>query len=589
MKIGPKVGLLVAGLVTAQIVTVAGSGYLLLNEGRTFGALIERQSRELSTLSSLTRERGEQNRAFAELALHGQPRQGEDPAVSADRYQQFLTGYRERSASLTERTAAARQLQDPRLARTVEDYVLLQDQVTARQDSQLDAIRNGTYHPQDDEQTLFLGAEGQATLERGISAAHRRAAAEAADTRAASTRLTGIAGLLWLGLTLVSVLFAAVMTGRIIGPLRRLTRNARQVADTILPQTVDRIRRSTGDVRTPVLVRLSSGTRGDELEALAHALNDLQDSAVALAVETRRKVLASGQTLINLGQRNQSLLNRMLSYMGELEHHARDPQVLAHLLRLEHLTARIRRNAESMLVLAGAEQTRTQTRPVPLPAVARAALSEIEDHTRVRVGPLDGVAVHGPPAADLSHLLAELLENATRFSEPDSPVLLQGGPAGEGYRFLVHDHGLGMSEQALRAANHTLATAEESHVSARVIGLYVIGRLAARHGIRAHLRHGEGGGCVAVIDLPADILVKAGRQDGARPKVAAPAPDPVEVTAPVPVTPRVEVAGLTAPGSPMIPLQHPVGTAKRLPRRPGRRAPPPDPPESIQSLPSTDT
>lgn len=510
MRIGTKVGLLVAGLVTAQAVTVAGTGYLLITEGARFGALVSDQSRDLNTVGNLTLERGEQNRAFAELALYGAPRPGESPAQGQARYDQFLAEYRFRQEQLSTRTEEALRLSDPALHEAATTFEGIQDQVSAVQESRLADIRAGSYDPQADVQTTELNREGELVLGQAIGHAHQSAAAGAAAQAADSQRLITLAGLVSLALMALSAIVAVIVSGRIVRPIRRLTVAAQRVASTELPRTMADIHQARGSVEAPMLTEVSSDTTGDELATLSEAINAMQHSAVDLAVQTRRGELAANETLVNLGRRNQSLLNRTLSYVGELERDERDPKVLANLFRLDHLTTRIRRNAESMLVLAGAEQGRMHTRPVAMTHVTRAALSEIEDYARVQVGSLDEMAVHGPHAADLSHLLAELLENATRFSDPASPVLLEGAVVPDGgYRLVVRDEGLGMSQDALVEANERIATAQQCRASTTVLGLHVVGRLAARRGVTVELRAGEVRGTVAVVELPAGILVES--------------------------------------------------------------------------------
>ena len=265
----------------------------------------------------------------------------------------------------------------------------------------------------------------------------------------------------------------------------------------------------------------------------------MQTSAVQLAFDQHRAERESADVLVNLGRRNQNLLKRTLGYISELEADETDPEVLSRLFRLDHATTRIRRNAESMLVLAGAEQTRTWSQPVPIAEAARAALSEIEDYQRVDLHHLDEAAVTGVAVADLVHLIAELAENATHFSPPGSRVTVVGQHVADGYRIQVSDRGVGMSASELDGANARIARAAEGRSDSPLLGLYVVGRLAARRGITVALEPSAGSGITASVTLPPSMLVDTAsltRTPAETPALPSPAagPWPVVPNASVP-------------------------------------------------------
>ena len=347
--------------------------------------------------------------------------------------------------------------------------------------------------------------------------------------------VVGIIALLFLLATL------AFVVASIVRPVRELTRAAYQAAHQALPDAIGRIRRSSGD-DVPELPAIEVRSR-DELRDLADALSSLQSSAVRLAVDQHRAERRSAEILVNLGRRNQSLLKRTLGYISELEADEHDPDVLARLFRLDHATTRIRRNAESMLVLAGAEQTRTWSRPVPVTEVVRAALSEIEDYTRVDPHHIEDAALSGTAIADIVHLIAELAENATHFSPPESRVAVVGRRLPEGYRLRVVDRGVGMTAAELDAANARITQAAGERTDSPMLGLHVVGRLAARHGITVALEPSAGTGTTASITFPTALLVEATPPAG----LPAPAHDTPTAQHGIPVAQLVPAQGVPTP------------------------------------------
>jgi signal transduction histidine kinase len=236
--------------------------------------------------------------------------------------------------------------------------------------------------------------------------------------------------------------------------------------------------------------------------------------------------------LVNLARRNQSMLYRQLEIINQLEEKERDPDALANLFTLDHLATRVRRNAENLLVLAGEQPPRTWSAPVPLRDVVRAAIAETEDLDRVVFAVDDRVSVAGHAVADLTHLLAELAENAVRFSPPDTAVTVRARPDRrvEGAHLLtIEDWGVGMPPDDLAAANELLAQPHEVDLAvAQRLGFHVVSRLASRHGISVSLGTTPGQGITAVVALPAALFPTeqvdaafVGTMPEARPYVAA--------------------------------------------------------------------
>jgi signal transduction histidine kinase len=332
----------------------------------------------------------------------------------------------------------------------------------------------------------------------------------------------------------VAILVTWLVSRSITRPLRSLTGQATAMADHRLPEAVlDILDTPLGeDVDVPEVDPVAVYTR-DEVADVADALNTVQDTALDLAVEQavlRRNIADS---FVNLGRRNQNLLGRQLDFITELETNETNPDTLSNLFRLDHLATRMRRNAESLLVLAGVEPPRKWAAPVRLTDVIRAALGEVEDYQRVTVRGVEPATIVGAAAADLAHLLAELIENALVFSPPDQTVDIRGRNRQDGYTLAVIDSGLGMPPGDIEAANRRLAGEESFTIApSKYLGHYVAGNLAARHGITVHLDNSPGNGITATVRLPGSLLtsdspiedqppVRASQSGG----VLAPVPD----------------------------------------------------------------
>jgi signal transduction histidine kinase len=322
---------------------------------------------------------------------------------------------------------------------------------------------------------------------------------------------------------------APLVSRSITKPLRSLTRQAKELADRRLPGAVRGVLETPrgDDVTIPALEPVSVDI-GDEVAEVADTLNVMQNAALDLAVEQtvlRRNV---ADAFVSLARRNQNLLNRQLDYITALEANETDTVTIANLFRLDHHATRMRRNTESLLVLAGVEPARRWAAPVPLVNVVRAALGEVEDFQRVDIRRVMPATVLGPVIADLAHLLAELIENALRFSPPSEAVQVQGRPADDGYLLAVIDNGFGMGPAEIAQANRRLARAEAFTVApSKYLGHYVAGTLAARHGIGVRLQALPTGGLTAIVHLPHSVLTTdAPQQPALGSPPDAPGPEP---------------------------------------------------------------
>ncbi len=355
--------------------------------------------------------------------------------------------------------------------------------------------------------------------------------ADADDVRAdADRRLRtyGILAALAIALALVTTWLVSKSLTR---PLRALTRQATEMASTRLPNAVRSILNTPlgEDVEIPQVEPITVKTR-DEVGDVAEALNTVQETALELAVEQavlRRNIADS---FVNLGRRNQNLLGRQLDFITELESNETDPDTLASLFRLDHLATRMRRNAESLLVLAGIDPPRRWSAPVRLNDVIRAALGEVEDYQRVSVAGVEPATVVGSAAADLAHLIAEFVENALTFSPPDQNVEVRGRHIDAGYTLAIIDNGFGMAPDDIERANRRLAGSESFTVApSKYLGHYVAGNLAARHEVTLRLEQSPGSGVTALIHLAPELVAGSDVDGTALGQPVAAVPLPAEV------------------------------------------------------------
>jgi len=325
---------------------------------------------------------------------------------------------------------------------------------------------------------------------------------ESADRRALlySIALTIV---LWLAVGL------SLFTARsMVGPLRLLKDAADEVARRKLPGVVERLQRSERvDLETetaPIAI-----TSKDEIGQVAEAFNEVHRTAVHVAGEQAALRTSVGDMFLNLARRSQSLVDRQLELIDDLERGETDPDALENLFRLDHLATRMRRNAENLIVLSGSEPARRWSEPVALVDIVRAAIAEVEDYTRVELLPIEPLGVAGQAVGDVVHLLAELVENATAFSPPGTKVQIAGQNVSSGYVIEVEDRGLGMTDAELVEANERLANPPVIDFAlSRMLGIFVVSRLAARYGIKVQLRHSWYGGVTALVLFPEAIVVR---------------------------------------------------------------------------------
>ncbi|WP_189843762.1 sensor histidine kinase [Streptomyces umbrinus] len=319
-----------------------------------------------------------------------------------------------------------------------------------------------------------------------------------------------------LGLVAVAAsLVISVRIGRgLVVELVSLRNTALEIARRKLPHAMRKLRAGEEiDVRAEAP---PGPPAEDEAGQVAEALTTVHRAALHAAVE--RAELASGISgvFVNLARRSQVLVHRQLSLLDTMERRSDDPNELSDLFRLDHLTTRMRRHAESLIILSGAAPGRAWRLPVSLTNVVRAAVSEVEDYARVEVRQLPETSVVGAAVADLTHLLAEIVENAAQFSPPHTRVRVTGEPVGNGYAVEVEDRGLGMGKETLAEANRRIEQSEALDLfDSDRLGLFVVSRLAARHGIKVHLRTSPYGGTTAVVLLPTALLQAAAEERSA--------------------------------------------------------------------------
>lgn len=299
-------------------------------------------------------------------------------------------------------------------------------------------------------------------------------------------------------------LFLVVLVSRSISrPLVQLARKAERLASEELPAAVQAVLEGSDAAKAPPV----EVTGHDEVAEVARALDAVSTTALELASSQAalRRNLAGA--FLNLGRRNQNLVTRQLEYISEIELKEADPASLEELFRLDHLATRMRRNAESLLILAGSDPARPWSAPVAAMDVVRAASAEVEDYQRLRLHHFDHALVAGSVTTDLVHILAELIENSLQFSPPESPVDIYGHRLEEGYVIAIVDSGIGMSPDDLQLANARLQGQLLSDaVPGRYLGHFVAGRLASALGIAVALQRSQSGGLVARVKIPASAI-----------------------------------------------------------------------------------
>ncbi|MEV6635032.1 nitrate- and nitrite sensing domain-containing protein [Actinoplanes sp. NPDC051470] len=352
--------------------------------------------------------------------------------------------------------------------------------------------------------------------------------ARAADLQDRATQRMIVLGAVALACFAGSVYLAAVASRSIARPLATLADEANRLAGETLPVSVQRA--TAGDPGAAPHELVVPDGASDEVKSVVSALDRVQATAFALATEQASLRHSTTESLANLGRRNQNLLRRQLGFITRLEREESDPAGLANLFELDHLATRMRRNAESLLVLVGAASLRQWSEPLPIADVIRAAVSEVEEYRRVTLRRVDDTMIAGAVVSGVAHMLAELVENGLTFSPPDADVEIQGRRIGDSYLIAVTDQGIGMSAADMDLANQRLR-GEGDFISApaRFLGHYVVGRLAIDMGLEVQLTPSPVTGVTARITLPSHLLAEG-------PAAVSPTPAPLqaEVSAPAP-------------------------------------------------------
>src|SRR5262245_51574349 len=334
--------------------------------------------------------------------------------------------------------------------------------------------------------------------------------------------VTGGIGLL---LVLGSIVVAILPARSLVRELNGLRQSALTLANERLPEVVDRLALGQD-------VDVSAETPGipassDEIGQVRDAFATVQQTAIRAAVGQARLRQGMSEVFRNLARRSQSLLHRQLTLLDAMERRARDPQELEDLFRIDHLTTRMRRHAESLIILSGHAPARGWRNPVPLVDVLRAAVAEVEDYPRIRATSSTGASLAGPAVGDVIHMIAELAENATMFSPPNTPVVVHGDIVGKGFAVEIEDRGLGLSDEELEQVNELLANPPPFDPSTSdQLGLFVAGQLAKRHDIKITLRPSPYGGITAIVIIPQNLVVPEGGSDPSVPAVTDGTPWP---------------------------------------------------------------
>jgi signal transduction histidine kinase len=324
----------------------------------------------------------------------------------------------------------------------------------------------------------------------------------------ALTRTAVETGIEVLAVLIVVLMITIIVARSMVRPLRKLRTGALEVAGLRLPDAVRRMSETDGEGVSlevdPIDVNSS-----DEIGEVARAFDQVHREALRLAANEAALRGNVNAMFVNLSRRSQSLVERQIRLIDDLEQGEQDPERLSSLFQMDHLATRMRRNSENLLVLAGHDESRRWNQPVALVDVLRAALSEIEQYERVTLNVQPGIAVRGQAVSDVVHLTAELVENATSFSAADTPVTIAGHLLSSGGVLLeITDHGVGMGAEEMAHANWRLDNPPVVDVAvSRRMGLFVVARLAARHGIRVRLRPAASGGLIALVWLPDETIM----------------------------------------------------------------------------------
>ena len=381
-------------------------------------------------------------------------------------------------------------------AEELSDLAAMEEAVTGREATDTVDI-NG--FPADRNELLIVAAD---------RLAERAATAAQTDSETARERAVLVAGA--VAFIILLTIFATVRIERsLVRRVRAVTDSARRVAEVELPNLVSALRNPEegGAVPSRSIISRVRDNGHDEVSELARSFSVLHGTLVDVASQ-QMEILRKGvsEIFVTLARRNSSLVDRQLALIDKLESKEEDPETLAGYYRLDHLSTRMRRNAESLLVLAGAESPRMWEKALEVGDVIRAALGEVDEYQRIDILALEPVRVAGHAVADVAHLMSELLDNATQFSPPTERVRVAGLFDETGYLITISDHGIGIGDARLVELNELLAHPPVLGLALEpTLGMYVVARLAVRHGMKVRLATGVPGITVR-ITVPRTLL-----------------------------------------------------------------------------------
>ena len=353
-----------------------------------------------------------------------------------------------------------------------------------------------------------VGGVGAGFQAAGLQAANALTSQADSQATAAYLRLFLVGGLGLVAIA-ISVALGLWIGRRLVRELSSLRETALELANERLPDVVSRLAAGEevdASAQAPPITATS-----DEVRQVGEAFATVQRTAVEAAVGQARLREGISHIFRNLARRSQSLLHRQLTLLDAMERRARDPQELDDLFRVDHLATRMRRHAESLIILSGEAPARGWRNPVPLVDVLRAAVAEVEDYTRIKVSATTQASLAGPAVGDVIHMIAELAENATIYSPPQTPVSITGSVVGQGFAVEIEDRGLGMSTAHRDEINAQLENPPAFDLSGSdQLGLFVAGQLAKRQNIRISLRSSAYGGTTAIVLIPRSLVVPEG-------------------------------------------------------------------------------
>ncbi|WP_433249185.1 sensor histidine kinase [Streptosporangium sp. CA-135522] len=383
----------------------------------------------------------------------------------------------------------------------------------------------------------------ETSYQRSLTTAGLSLVDQATPSALATFARAGIAGVLGLAAVLASLLVSYRVGRGLTRELAAVRNAATDLAEIRLPRVMEKLRRGEPvdvAVEAPPLESLGSTA---EVHDVAAAFDSVQHRAVDSAVEQARLREGAAQSFRNLARRSQSLLQRQLKLLDGMQKQAEDPEALESLFRLDHLTTRMRRHAEGLVILSGGAAGRKWRSSVLMEDVLRGAAAQVEDYARVRIYPMPGTTLVGGAVADMMHLFAEVIENATIFSPPGGEVSVRGELVGRGFTIEIEDRGLGMTADKRAAINERLASPPEfDPAETERLGFAVVGLLAARYGVGVTLRTSPYGGTGVVILLPESLLGDPEPMEPQGPALLEPAEsaEPVRVVKPVELVKAVE-------------------------------------------------